>query len=133
MPNPYLDRWITFRYFFVRKLMLVKYSYAFIALPGGFGTLDEIFECATLIQTGKIREFPLVLMGKDFWRPMLDFMSERLIKERTIDAMDMGRFLVTDSPEEAVASITDIAMKRFRLTYGSRIKKRWLLGERQSV
>jgi hypothetical protein len=133
MPNPYLDRWITFRYFFVRKLMLVKYSYAFIALPGGFGTLDEIFECATLIQTGKIKEFPLILMGKDFWRPMLDFMSERLIKERTIDAMDMERFLVTDSPEEAVASITDIAMKRFRLTYGSRIKKRWLLGERQSV
>jgi predicted Rossmann-fold nucleotide-binding protein len=86
-----------------------------------------------LIQTGKIREFPLVLMGKDFWRPMLDFMSERMIKERTIDAMDRERFLVTDSPEEAVASITDIAMKRFRLTYGSRIKKRWLLGERQSV
>ena len=62
-PNPYLDRWITFRYFFVRKVMLVKYSYAFIALPGGFGTLDELFETATLIQTGRSSDFPLVLMG----------------------------------------------------------------------
>ena len=68
-PNPYLDRWITFRHFFVRKVMLVKYSYAFVALPGGFGTLDEIFETATLIQTGKILDFPLVLVGRDFWRP----------------------------------------------------------------
>src|SRR6201988_1263382 len=86
-PNAYLDHWITFRYFFVRKVMLVKYSYAFIALPGGFGTLDEIFETATLIQTGKIREFPLVLIGKEFWQPLLDFMSERLVKARTIDAV----------------------------------------------
>ena len=76
-PNPYLDRWITFRYFFVRKVMLVKYSYAFITLPGGFGTLDEIFETATLIQTGKIREFPLVLMGREYWQPLLAFMGER--------------------------------------------------------
>ena len=73
-PNPYLDRWITFRHFFVRKVMLVKYSYAFVALPGGFGTLDEIFETATLIQTGKIRDFPLVLMGREFWRPLADFL-----------------------------------------------------------
>jgi hypothetical protein len=64
-PNPYLDRWVTFRHFFVRKLMLVKYSYAFIAMPGGFGTLDEIFETATLIHTHKIKDFPLVLVGKD--------------------------------------------------------------------
>ena len=68
-PNPFVDQWITFRHFFVRKVMLVKYSYAFIALPGGFGTLDEIFETATLIQTGKIRDFPLVLMGIEYWRP----------------------------------------------------------------
>ena len=72
-PNPFVDQWITFRYFFVRKVMLVKYSYAFIALPGGLGTLDEIFETATLIQTGKIRDFPLVLMGKEYWRPLLEF------------------------------------------------------------
>src|SRR5262252_5987902 len=73
-PNAYLDRWITFRHFFVRKVMLVKYSYAFVALPGGFGTLGEIFETATLIQTHKIRDFPLILVVKDFWRPLLDFL-----------------------------------------------------------
>ena len=67
-PNPYLDRFVEFQYFFVRKVMLVKYSYAFVALPGGFGTLDEVFEVATLIQTGKIEDFPLVLMGLEFWR-----------------------------------------------------------------
>ena len=124
-PNPYLDKYITFRYFFVRKVMLVKYSYAFVALPGGFGTLDEIFETATLIQTGKIQDFPLVLIGKEFWRPLLDFFQQRLIREQTIDPVDIQRFLVTDSPEEAVLAIRTIAMQRFRLTYGSRLKKHW--------
>jgi uncharacterized protein (TIGR00730 family) len=128
-PNAFLDRWITFRYFFIRKVMLVKYSYAFIALPGGFGTLDEIFETATLIQTRKIQDFPLVLMGKEFWKPLVDFMRERLIAEKTIDPADSERILVTDSPEEAVQRATEIGMKRFGLTYGPRIKKRWLLWE----
>jgi uncharacterized protein (TIGR00730 family) len=128
--NPYLDEWITFRYFFVRKVMLVKYSYAFIALPGGFGTLDEIFETATLIQTAKIREFPLVLMGKEFWEPLLAFMSERLVKARTIDAVDVERIIVTDSAEEAVQAITEVAKRKFHLTYGSRMKRRWIFGER---
>ena len=128
-PNPYLDHWITFRYFFIRKLMLVKYSYAFIALPGGFGTLDELFETATLIQTGKIRDFPLVLLGRDFWQPLVDFMKERLIEGRTIDPVDEQRILVTDSPEEAVQAITDIAMHRFGLTYGPKAKRRWFLWE----
>jgi uncharacterized protein (TIGR00730 family) len=128
-PNPYLDRWITFRYFFVRKVMLVKYSYAFIAMPGGFGTLDEIFETATLIQTGKIFDFPLVLMGKEFWEPMLDFMRVRLFAKKTIDEVDMNRFIVTDSPEEAVKAITDVALNNFGLTYGARAKKNWFLWE----
>ena len=128
-PNAYLDQWTTFRHFFVRKVMLVKYSYAFIALPGGFGTLDEIFETATLIQTAKIHEFPLVLMAREFWRPLLDFMAERLIKERTIDAGDLDRIIVTDSADEAVAAITDVAKRRFGLTYGPRMKRRWILGE----
>jgi len=128
-PNPYLDRWITFRHFFVRKLMLVKYSYAFIALPGGFGTLDEVFETATLIQTGKIEEFPLVLMGREFWRPLMAFVRERLLAEGTIAPGDAERILVTDSPAEAVESITDVAMRRFGLTYGARLRRRWFLWE----
>jgi uncharacterized protein (TIGR00730 family) len=129
-PNPYLDQWITFRYFFVRKVMLVKYSYAFIAMPGGFGTLDEIFETATLIQTGKIREFPLVLMGREFWQPLLEFLTDRMVKNRTIDEADLQRLIVTDSAEEAVRAITEVAKRRFHLTYGSRLKRRWLFGEK---
>jgi hypothetical protein len=130
-PNPYLDQWITFRYFFVRKVMLVKYSYAFVALPGGFGTMDEIFETATLIQTAKIREFPVVLMNKEFWRPLLEFMADRLVKERTIDQTDLDRLIVTDSAQEAVQAITEVAKRRFGLTYGPRLKRRWFLGERE--
>jgi uncharacterized protein (TIGR00730 family) len=129
-PNPYLDQWITFRYFFVRKVMLVKYSYAFIAMPGGFGTLDEIFETATLIQTGKIREFPLVLMGREFWQPLLEFLTDRMVKNRSIDEADLQRLIVTDSAEEAVRAITEVAKRRFHLTYGSRLKRRWLFGEK---
>ncbi len=128
-PNPYLDRWITFRHFAIRKIMLVKYSYAFIAMPGGFGTLDELFETATLIQTQKIKHFPLVLMGRDYWKPLLDFCRDRLLAERTIDAIDVERIQVTDSPEEAVAAITEIALHEFGLTYGPRLKRHWLFGE----
>jgi uncharacterized protein (TIGR00730 family) len=131
LPNPYLDRWITFDHFFVRKLMLVKYSYAFIALPGGFGTLDEIFETATLTQTGKIRDFPLILMGTDFWHPLLKFFRERLVAAGTIDQADCERILVTDSAEEAVGAITEVAMQRFGLTYGPGAQRRWWLWERQ--
>jgi len=127
-PNTYLDRWVTFRHFFVRKVMLVKYSYAFIAMPGGFGTLDEVTEAATLVQTGKISHFPLVLMGVEFWTPLLDFMRGTLIKEGTIGPEDVD-FLVTDSPEEAAAHIRRVGMERFGLTYGPRMKRRWFLGE----
>ncbi|HEV3118187.1 MAG TPA: TIGR00730 family Rossman fold protein [Gemmataceae bacterium] len=128
-PNPYLDKWVTFKHFYVRKLMLVKYSYAFIVMPGGFGTLDEFFETATLIQTGKIQDFPLVLMGKEFWQPLLDSMRDRLVANKTIDPADAQRIVVTDSAEEAVNSIRHIAMQRFGLTYAGKIKRRWWLGE----
>jgi len=128
-PNPYLDRWVTFRHFYVRKVMLVKYSYAFIALPGGFGTLDEITETATLIQTGKISNFPVVLMGTEFWKPFVDFMRGTLLKEGTIEAADLDHFLVTDSPDEAVDHVRDTATKSFGLAYGPKMKRRWFLGE----
>jgi hypothetical protein len=129
-PNPYLDRFITLRYFFVRKVMLVKYSYAFVAMPGGFGTLDEIFETLTLIQTGKIEEFPLVLVGREYWAPLLDFMRTTLVARGTIDASDVDRIAVTDSAEEVLDCIKDRAMRRFGLTYGPRVRRRWWLGER---
>ena len=128
-PNAYLDRWLTFRHFYVRKVMLVKYSFAFIALPGGFGTLDEITETATLIQTGKISHFPLVLMGVEFWKPLMDFIRGTLLKEGTIDAADMDHFLLTDSPEEAASHVREVSMKSFGLTYAPKMKRRWLLGE----
>jgi uncharacterized protein (TIGR00730 family) len=129
-PNRYLDRWITFRHFFVRKVMLVKYSYAFIALPGGFGTLDEIFETMTLVQTGKIKEFPIVLVVRDFWEPLVEFLRTRPLAEGTIGPEDLERLTITDSPAEAARSVTDIAQRRFGLTYGPRVQPRWYLGER---
>jgi hypothetical protein len=116
-PNAYLDRFIELRYFFVRKVMLVKYSYAFVVLPGGFGTMDEIFETAVLIQTGKIQDFPLVLMGRDYWRPLLDFLEQTMVRERTIEPEDFRRILVTDDPEEAVACILTAATGRFGLAW----------------
>jgi hypothetical protein len=128
-PNPYLDRMVEFRYFFVRKLMLVKYSYAFVALPGGFGTLDEIFETAVLIQTGKIRRFPLVLLGADFWQPLIGMLRDKLLPAGTIDATDVDRLVVTDSPADAVAKIREITARDFGVTYGARPKPRWYLGE----
>jgi uncharacterized protein (TIGR00730 family) len=128
-PNPYLDHFVTFRHFYVRKVMLVKYSYAFIVLPGGFGTLDEIFEIATLVQTGKVREFPIVLIGREYWRPLVAFVRNRLLVENTIDPGDEQLLQVTDSVEEAVDLIAGVAMRRFGLTYGPRARRRWYLGE----
>ena len=106
-PNAYVDRFIEFRHFFVRKLMLVKYSYAFIALPGGFGTLDEIFEVATLIQTRKIETFPCVLMGLDYWAPLRAFIERAMVDAGTITREDASRLLFTDDPDEAVRWISE--------------------------
>ncbi|HEU5219853.1 MAG TPA: TIGR00730 family Rossman fold protein [Gemmatimonadales bacterium] len=99
-PNPYLDRWITFRYFFVRKVMLVKYSYAFVVMPGGFGTLDELFEAVTLVQTRKISSFPVILMGVDYWAPLLAFVRQTLVAAGTISQSDADLMTPTDSPDE---------------------------------
>jgi uncharacterized protein (TIGR00730 family) len=104
-PNTYLDDFVQFDHFFVRKVMLVKYSSAFIVLPGGFGTLDEVFETLTLIQTQTIEQFPVILMGSEFWTRMITFLQESLLVEKTIDREDLRLFHVTDSPEEAVAIV----------------------------
>jgi uncharacterized protein (TIGR00730 family) len=116
-PNPYLDKWVEFRYFFVRKLMLVKYSYGFVAAPGGFGTLDELFEVVTLIQTGKIKNFPVVLLGADYWSPLLEFLRQSVLMNAAIDPKDLQEILVTDSPSEAVAFIQRCATEKFGLRY----------------
>ncbi|HJP40308.1 MAG TPA: TIGR00730 family Rossman fold protein [Dehalococcoidia bacterium] len=124
-PNSYLDRVFTFRYFFIRKVMLAKYSYGFIAFPGGLGTLDEVFEAQTLIQTGKARDLPLVLMGTWFWEPLIDFMRNTLLESGTVDQIDIDRLLITDSPEEAAHHIRTVAMERFGLRYKTRPRRRW--------
>ena len=125
--NPYLDVMVEFHYFFVRKVMLVKYSYAFIVLPGGFGTMDEIFETATLIQTGKMKEFPIVIMGSDYWKPLLHLLVERMVPEGTIDQEDVDRLIVTDSPDEAVSRVLDSARTKFGLEWEP--KPSWILRE----
>ena len=104
-PNPHIDTWIKFHYFFVRKVMLVKYSQAFVVMPGGYGTMDEIFETITLIQTQKIHQFPLILMGREFWTPLLDFLRETMVVRGTISPGDPDRFFVTDDPEEALQAV----------------------------
>ncbi|MGQ0537302.1 MAG: TIGR00730 family Rossman fold protein [Gemmatimonadaceae bacterium] len=104
--NPYLDRLINFRYFFVRKTMFVKYSCAFVIFPGGFGTLDELFEALTLIQTGKIYQFPIVLFGRYYWAGLVRWLQTKAVGEGKISPGDMDLMLLTDDPEEAVHAIT---------------------------
>ncbi|MHC4954478.1 MAG: LOG family protein [Planctomycetota bacterium] len=106
-PNPYLDRSLDFNYFFVRKVMLVKYSCAFVCMPGGFGTMDEIFETATLIQTHKMEAFPIVLMGKDFYAPLAEFLADSMIAEGCIGEDEIAGFQ-SDDPAEAVSYIDGI-------------------------
>lgn len=112
--NPYLDRWVDIHYFFIRKVFLFKYSYGFIGLPGGVGTMDEIFEAVTLIQTRKIAHFPIVLMGEKYWRPLIVFL-EQMAEEGTISEADIKLFLVTDQIEEAIEHIDYYAKEKFRL------------------
>jgi uncharacterized protein (TIGR00730 family) len=101
-PNQYVDRYVEFEHFFVRKVMLVKYSCAFVAMPGGFGTLDEVFETLTLIQTGKIDEFPVICMGTTFWSELTDFLRNNLVAEKTIDPADLGLLYYSDDCQDAV-------------------------------
>ncbi|MEW6319709.1 MAG: TIGR00730 family Rossman fold protein [Acidobacteriota bacterium] len=124
--NAYLDAHVTCHYFFVRKVLLFKYSYAFVALPGGLGTLDELAEALTLIQTRKILEFPVVLVGRSYWQPFLD-MLQTMQREGAISPEDLDLMLVTDSVPEAMAHVEEHAIKRFGLRRRPRPSPfRWL-------
>ena len=118
--NPYVDTLINFRYFFVRKTMFIKYSNAFIIFPGGFGTLDELFEALTLIQTGKIYQFPVILFGRHYWAGLLRWLQSRVLGEHKISPGDIDLMLVTDDPDEAVEAVrsaydAQLAAARLRL------------------
>jgi uncharacterized protein (TIGR00730 family) len=104
-PNKYANLRLDFKYFFIRKVMFVKYAVAYIIMPGGFGTLDELFEALTLIQTKRIRSFPVILLDSRFWKGFMDWLKGTLIKEKTISETDLDIFRVVDTPEEAVAII----------------------------
>jgi uncharacterized protein (TIGR00730 family) len=106
--NDYIDELVDCRYFFTRKVFFLKYSQAFVAFPGGFGTLDELFETLTLIQTGHMRKVPVVLVGKDYWDPMLDWIKETMLKEEgNISEEDLDLFKIVDTAREAMDYILD--------------------------
>jgi uncharacterized protein (TIGR00730 family) len=110
--NPYLDINVTFHHFYARKTMFVKAAEGFVILPGGFGTLDELFEALTLIQTGKVRHFPVVLYDSAYWRPLLDWVRGRLLADGMVSAEELDLLEVTDSPVEAVATILECYERR---------------------
>jgi uncharacterized protein (TIGR00730 family) len=128
-PNPYLDRWVSCHYFFVRKVLLFKYSFAFVVLPGGLGTLDELAEALTLIQTGKIQEFPVVLIGKAYWEPFIKLLREMTVAG-AVSADDLDLLKVTDDLDEAMAHLETHSVGAFGLKRVPARKPRWWLGER---
>ncbi len=109
-PNPFIKTLINFHYFFVRKVMFVKYAHGVIIMPGGFGTMDEFCEVLTLTQTKKVHRFPIVLMGTEYWQGMLDWFRDSMLKKGYISAEDLDMFLVTDDPREAVQYIKDFSI-----------------------
>ncbi len=120
-PNPYMDRSVDIRYFFVRKVLLLKYSYGFVIMPGGFGTLDEFFETITLIQTKKISQFPIVVMDKEYHQELMRYV-DKMIERGTVSPSDKDLFYYTDSVDDAVAYLHENTVDDFQLT---REKKRW--------
>jgi len=110
-PNIYANKLLNFRYFFVRKVMFVKYSIAFVILPGGFGTLDELFEAITLIQTRKIKPFPVILVGKEYWKGLLDWISGTVLREKMIAAEDLDIIKSVDTPEEVLHWVQDFRIR----------------------
>lgn len=125
-PNAYLDKWVNIRYFFVRKTLLIKYSFAFIVVPGGFGTLDEFFEALTLTQTKKINQFPIIVFDRAYHKELLEHI-ELMKNKKTISNEDLSLILVTDSIEEALRFIKDQSIVRYGLIPGrKRSPARWL-------
>lgn len=123
--NPYLDKVVEFNHFFVRKVLMFKYSFAFVVLPGGVGTADEMFEALTLIQTKKVSDFPVILMGNEFWKPVLDLL-DTFDREKTASRTEFDTLLVTDSITEMTEFIQVKAIKRFKLAKQLQIKRsRW--------
>jgi len=104
-PNPYSNLPLSFKYFFVRKVMFIKYAMAFIGMPGGFGTLDELFEAVTLIQTRRIKSFPIILVGKEYWSGLVEWIKERMLSSGNIQSEDMLFFNILDDPDEVVNTI----------------------------
>jgi uncharacterized protein (TIGR00730 family) len=129
-PNRYCDRIVTSRYFFVRKVLLFKYSYAFVALPGGLGTLDELNEALTLIQTKKVVHYPVVLMGATYWRGFLALLED-MVKAGTVSASDLKLFLVTDDLNEALEHIRKNAIEEFKLLKKPPMRPSKILREEQ--
>jgi len=114
--NPYVDLGIDFRYFFVRKTMFVKYAEGFVVFPGGFGTLDELFESLTLVQTGKVMHFPVVLIGSSYWSGLDDWLHDRVLAEGKVGEEDLAIFRVCDTPEDALAHIAGVLARRGLVT-----------------
>jgi uncharacterized protein (TIGR00730 family) len=110
--NPYLSRSLNFKFFFVRKTMFVKYATAFIVFPGGYGTLDELFEALTLIQTGKVKHFPVILFGREYWKGMAEWLSRTVAAEGKVDAKDLLLYKVTDDPAEATRLVVEARRER---------------------
>ncbi len=104
-PNPYANISIDYKYFFTRKVMFVKYAMAYVVMPGGFGTLDELFEALTLLQTKRIKAFPVILMGSEYWKGLIDWLKKTVLRNNKISATDLDLFQVIDDPEEAVKYI----------------------------
>lgn len=127
--NPYLDKWVNIKYFFVRKTLLIKYSYAFVVMPGGFGTLDELFESLTLIQTRMIKTFPIIIFCKAYHEKLMDYI-EHLKSEGTISPQDLDLVLLTDSIQEAVDHIKTHSIRKFGLKYADPKPQKWLLERR---
>lgn len=122
--NPYLDKWVDIKYFFVRKMLLIKYSYAFVVMPGGFGTLDEFYEALTLIQTKKIKMFPIIIFDKDFYEKILEH-NTRMFEAGTISLKEEDLYLVTDSIKETISYIKEKSIMAFGLKYMKPQKPFW--------